>query len=137
MPEIILPVEYYHVTVHDRPGEGYWVYAQLKRAGVKILGAAAFPRPRGKAQLSLIPENPKALLKAAENCECELSEAKRAFLIQGEDRVGALADVYGQLERVGISVVAAHAVSGGEGRWGMMLWVKPPDYEKAGKALGV
>lgn len=137
MPEVIRPIDYYHIMVHDRPGEGFWIYSQLKQAGVRLLGAAAFPRPSGKAQLSLIPENTKAFLTAAENCECDLSAVKRAFLIQGEERQGALADIYGRLERVGISVVAAHAVSGGDGHWGMMLWVKPPDYEKAGKALGV
>jgi hypothetical protein len=137
MPELIRPVDYYHVTVHDRPGEGYWIYTQLRQAGVRLIGSAAFPLPHGKAQLSLIPENPKAFLAAAEDCECELSGRKQAFLIQGEERLGALADIYGRLERAGISVVAAHAVSAGDGHWGMMLWVKPPDYERAGKALGV
>jgi len=137
MSEIIRPVEYFHVTVHDRPGEGFWIYSQLKKAGVGLIGAAGFPLPGGKAQLSLIPEDPKALLAAAENCECDLSAAKRAFVIQGDARVGSLADVYGRLERVGIGVVAAHAVGAGDGRWGMMLWVKPADYDRAGKALGV
>lgn len=136
MPEIIRPVDYYHVRVHDRPGEGFWIYSQLRREGVRLLGASGFPCRGGKAQLSIVPENPKAFLAAAENCECDLSAKKRAYLIQGEERLGALADVYGCLERVGISVVAAHAVSGGDGHWGMMLWVKPADYERAGKALG-
>lgn len=137
MSEIIRPVEYFHVLVHDRPGEGYWIYSQLKKAGVGLIGASGFPRCGGHAQLSLIPEDPNALIAAAENCECELSPAKRAYVIQSDARIGALAEVYGRLERVGISVTAAHAVSAGEGRWGMMLWVKPEDYERAGKALGV
>jgi hypothetical protein len=137
MPEIIRPVEYFHVMVHNRPGEGYWIYSQIKKAGVGLIGASAFPRPRGRAQVTLIPEDPKALVAAAEDCECELSPVKRAFVLQSDGRIGALADVYGRLERVGIGVVAAHAVSAGEGRWGMMLWVNPADYERAGKALGV
>src|SRR3990172_4592406 len=137
MADLIRVVEYYTVDVHDRPGEGYWVYSRLKEAGVNLLGACGFPTRRGKAPLSLVPETPKALVAAAEECECELSPPKRAFLIQGEDHVGALADVYERLEKRGINIVAAQAVTGGEGRWGMLLWVKPAEVAKAAKALGV
>ena len=137
MSELIRLVEYYTATVHDRPGEGYWVYSRIQEAGVTLLGASGFPVGTGKAQLSLIPEDPAALVAAAEACECELSPPKRAFLVQGEARVGAMADIYRVLEQEGINIVAAQAVAAGSGRWGMMLWVKPADVERAAKALGV
>jgi len=61
---------------------------------------------------------------------------KSAFLIQGDDRLGAVADSLGKLAAQKIDVVAAQAVAAGSKRWGMILWVKPADFERASKALG-
>jgi hypothetical protein len=41
-----------------------------------------------------------------------------------------------KLADAGINVTAADAVSAGQGRYGMILWVKPRDYTRAAKALG-
>jgi len=136
MADQVRTVEYYTVVVHDRPGQGYWVYSRLQEAGVSLLGVAAFPVGRGRAQLSLVPTDPAALVAAAEACECKVSRPKRAFHVQGETRVGAMAEMYRRLEQKGINIVAAHSVAAGEGRWGMLLWVKPADVDRAAKALG-
>jgi hypothetical protein len=36
-----------------------------------------------------------------------------------------------------INVIAADAVAAGEGRFGMLFWVAPRDYNRAAKLLGV
>ena len=66
----------------------------------------------------------------------KLSDRKRGFLVQGDDRVGAVAELLGKLANEKINIVASQAVTAGSGRWGMMLWVKPPDFRKAAKVLG-
>lgn len=43
---------------------------------------------------------------------------KVAFLLQGDDRVGAVADVLAKLADARINVVAMNAVAAGEGRFG-------------------
>jgi predicted amino acid-binding ACT domain protein len=66
-----------------------------------------------------------------------VSGAKKGFLIQGDDRVGA---VHRHLERLAekkVNVVAADAISAGKRRYGMILWVKPKDYARAARALRV
>lgn len=136
MADQVRVVPYYTVTVHDRPGQGYWVFSRLLEGGVTLLGTCGFPLGRGKAQFSIVPTDPAALVAAAEACECELSPPKRAFLVQGEVRAGAMAEIYERLEPKGINIVAAHSVAAGAGRWGMLLWVKPADVELAAKALG-
>lgn len=65
-----------------------------------------------------------------------LSEAKRAFLIQGDDRVGAVADTTAKLAEASINVTAASATGVGASRYGMILWVAPADSERAAGALG-
>lgn len=65
----------------------------------------------------------------------KLSKAKRGFLIQGQDRAGAAYGHHEKLARSKINVTAADAVCAGKGRYGMILWVKPKDYNRAAKVL--
>ena len=61
---------------------------------------------------------------------------RKAFLIQGEDTVGALVEQHVHLAAAGINVYAANGVSDGKGLFGYVLWVAPDAYEKAAEILG-
>ncbi len=61
---------------------------------------------------------------------------KFGFLIQGNDRKGAVAQLLGTLADKKINVTAIDAVSAGAGRYAAILWVKSKDVNKAAKALG-
>lgn len=137
MADRIRQVEYYYVEVPDKPGEGARILSGLKEAGVNLLATCGFPTAGGKAQIDLVPENADALRAAAGKLNLRLSENKRAFVIEGQDRVGAVAEIYERLAKDGVSIHAAQAVTAGSGRYGMILWVKPADHEKARKSLGV
>jgi hypothetical protein len=128
-------VDYYYVTVPDVPGEGQRILSALKASGVNLHAFLGFPEG-GQSQLDLVPEDPDALKRAAEQAGLTLSEAKRAFLIQGDDRVGAVADAMEKLGQANVNVIAAAATTAGSGRYGMVLWVPPADYDKAADALG-
>jgi hypothetical protein len=136
MADVVRRVEYQYVVVPDRPGEGLRVLAALQQAGVNLLAYLGFPVEGGNAQLDLVAEDPEALRRAAAQAGLQLSPVKHAFLILGEDRVGAAAEHTKKLADAGINITAAAAVSGGAGRYGMILWVKPEDYERAAQALG-
>ncbi len=136
MADVVRRVEYQYVVVPDRPGEGLRVLTALQQAGVNLLAYLGFPLEGGNAQLDLVAEDPEALRRAAAQAGLQLSPVKYAFLIQGEDRVGAAAEHTKKLADAGINITAAAAVSGGAGRYGMILWVKPEDYERAAQALG-
>ncbi|MCI0526417.1 MAG: ACT domain-containing protein, partial [Nitrospira sp.] len=58
------------------------------------------------------------------------------FLVQGEDRVGAIADLMARLAQAKINVTAIDSVSTGEGRYGAIFWVKPQDVAKTATVLG-
>lgn len=128
-------VEYCYVTVPDRPGEGKKVLSALKQSNVNLLAYLGFPSGDGKSQLDLVPENADALKQAAGKAGLKLSESKRAFLIQGDDRAGAVADTLAKLADAGVNVTAAAATTVG-GNYGLLVWVSPSDYERAAKALG-
>lgn len=136
MADVVRRVEYQYVVVPDRPGEGLRVLAALQRAGVNLLAYLGFPVEGGRAQLDLVAENPDALRRVAAQEGWQLSAPKQAFLVQGDDRVGAAAEHIRKLSEAGINITAAAAAAAGAGRYGMILWVKAEDYERAAQILG-
>jgi hypothetical protein len=112
--------------------------AQLKEAGVDLSAYLGFPAGRGRqSQIDLVPQDAGALRRTAEKAGLALTGPKPAFLIQGDDRVGAVADVTRRLSDARINITAAAAAWAGGGRYGMILWVAQSDYETAARALGV
>jgi hypothetical protein len=137
MAETVQRVDYLYVTVPDAPGEGDRILSALKDGQVNLLAYLGFPAGDSRSQLDLVPEDVDALREALGQADVTPSETKHAFLVQGDDRVGAVADTTSILAEAGINVTAAAAVSAGSGRYGMVLWVAPTDYENAAAALGV
>ena len=137
MPDEIRRMDYYYVTVPDKPGEGERVLAALRGAGINLLGVSAFPHGARKSQLDLIPEDSAAFAKAAKSAGLKLSKKKSGFVIQGEDRPGAVADIASKLAKANINITSVQVFCAGAGRYGGMLWVKEPDLRKAAKTLGV
>ena len=136
MGETIRLVDYFYMEVPDKPGEGARVLGQLKAAGVNLIGYSGFPKGR-RAQLDFIPDDPAAFKAVARQNRWKLVGPKKGFVIQGDERVGAVADLLGVLAAVKISVTAMDAVCAGADRYGAILWVKPKDVRRAAKALGI
>jgi hypothetical protein len=135
MADTVRSVEYQYATVPDAAGEVQRILSALGERGVNLIAFLGFPEG-GKSQIDLVAEDPDALRAAAESAGVTLSEPKRAFLIQGDDRVGAVADATGKLAVANVNVTAAAAVAAGSGSYGMIVWVAPADYERAAAALG-
>jgi hypothetical protein len=134
--DTVRSVEYYYVTVADAPGGAQRILSALKDRGVNLHAFLGFPLGGGQSQIDLVPDDPESLRAAAERAGVTLSAAKRAFLIQGDDRVGAVADTTAKLAEANINVAAAAATGAGSGRYGMIVWVAPADFERAADALG-
>ncbi len=137
MPDAIRRIDYYYVTVPDKPGEVARVLGALGGAEINLLSVSAFPHGARKSQVDLIPEHSGALAQAAKSARLKLSKKKSGFLIQGEDRPGAVADVAGKLAQAKINITSVQAFCAGAGRYGGMLWVKAKDLQRASKALGL
>ena len=136
MAERIFLVDYFYIETPNRPGEAANVLARLKAEGVNLLAFSGFPSGR-RSQLDFIPADGEAFKKAARRAGLKFSPRKKVFLIQGDDRVGALADVLGKLAAAKINVTAVDAVTDGGDLYGAILWVKPPDVRQAAKTLGI
>ncbi len=106
----------------------------LNGEGVNLLSYAAFPKGR-RAQIDFIPTDQAAFKAAAKKAKIKLIGPKTGFVIQGEDRAGAVAEIVSKLSEATINITALHAVTAGAGRYGAILWVKPRDVNKAAKVL--
>jgi len=136
MAEVVRRVEYYYTEVPDRPGAGAKVLNALKAARVNLIVYTGFPTTRGRAQLDFVPSNERAFLAAARKAGIKLVGPKTAFLMQGDDRVGAVADIVSKLGQARLNVVAMNAIVAGKRRYGAILWVKPRNVTKTAEILG-
>ena len=135
MGDTIRKIDYFHVDAKNKAGEGAKMLTALWESGVNLLALTGFPSGR-KAQIDLIPEDAGSLKKIAKKVGLKLSVKKTGFLVQGVDRVGAVAEILSELAAAKINVTAIDAVTAGEGRYGAIFWVKTADVKKTAKTLG-
>jgi len=136
MADTIRRVEYFYIETANKPGEAARALTALEDAGINLLAFSGFPKGR-RAQLDFIPADPVAFVTVAKKAGWKLSAKKSGFLIQGEDRVGAVANILGKLANADINVTAVDAVCAGADRYGAILWVKPTELRRAARALGI
>ena len=134
MAEAVRQVEYFYMEVPHKVGEGTKALQTLKNAGVNLLAFSGFPSGR-KAQLDFFPADAAAFKAVAKANRWKLVGPKRGFLIQGDNRIGAIADVVGRLAAANINVIAIDAM-GVDERYGAMCWVAARDVKKAATLLG-
>jgi len=135
MGDSIRKVDYFYVKAANKPGEGARVLKALRSEGINLLGFSGFPQGQ-KAQIDFIPEEPSSFEASAKRLGLKLSKKKTGFLVQGDDRRGAVAELMERLANARINVTAIDAVAAGGGRYGALLWVKPKDVDKAALTLG-
>ncbi|HZS32267.1 MAG TPA: hypothetical protein VFC42_02700 [Methylomirabilota bacterium] len=135
MAEQVRRVQYFYITAPDRPGEGARALETLRAASVNLLAFSGFPAGR-RAQLDFVPEDPAAFRAAARKAGWKLTGPKTAFLIEGDDRTGVMADLLAKLAAAKVNVTASDAVVAGAGRFGAILWVAPRDVNRVARLLG-
>ena len=129
-------VRYFYAMVKDTPGEAYRLLTQLTSAEVNLLAFKAIPMGPGLTQLVLFPETPERLAAAAEETGIVLTGPQYAFLIRGDDRLGALVEIHQKLSEANINVYASDGVSNRRGGYGYVLYVRPDEFESAASILG-
>ena len=134
MADIIRKVVYYKIEVPDKPGEGARILSALKAGGVNLLAFSGFPSGR-RAQMDFIPEDEAIFKKAAKTAGLKLSAKKTGFLVQGNDRVGAVSGIMTKVAEAKINITALDAIVAGGGRYGAIFWVKSADVRKTAKLL--
>src|ERR687887_262844 len=134
MAETVRQVDYFYIEVLNRVGEGAKILRALKDAGVNLVAFSGFPSGR-KAQLDFFPADASTFRQVAKANRWKIVGPKRGFLVQGDDRIGAVADLVGKLADAKIDVIAIDAVAVDE-RYGALCWVAAGSLKKAAAILG-
>lgn len=130
-------VDYFYTTVKDEPGAAYQLLSQLAESGVNLLAITAVPFAPSSTQLTIFPEDTLKLEDAAGKAGIELDGPHRALLVQGDDEVGALAEIHEKLGAANVNVSASSGVADGRGGYGYVIYVRPEDYDAAAGTLEV
>jgi hypothetical protein len=137
MPAEIRPVGYFNATVRDRPGEAYRLLSRLAEEDVSLLAFNAVPQGPSHTQLVIFPQEESALARVSESMGLVLTGPQYAFLIQGDDRLGALVEVHEKLNAANINVFASNGVTDGRGAFGYVIYLRPQDFDEAVRVLGL
>lgn len=130
-------VGYYYLNVPDQPGEAYKLLALFSDSGINLLAFTAVPTGEARTQLSIVPEDPTRLAAETRRAGLKIDGPHHALLVQGDDQLGALADLHRKLYEANVNIYAASGVTDGQGHLGYLIYVRPDEFERAAQTLGV
>lgn len=130
-------IDYYYTTVRDQPGEAYQLLSQLAELGLNLVAFTAVPMGPAHTQLTLFPSDSGKMEAVAQRAGMAVDGPHSAILVQGDDKLGALAEIHERLYRADVNVYASSGVTDGRGTFGYVVYVRPEDFQRAAEALGV
>lgn len=135
MPDVIRKIDYFSIDFTNKVGEGARILSALRDGGVDLEGVWGYVVSARKARLEVLPKDSAGFGKIAKKAGVEAGKKQTAFLVEGEDRPGAVADLLAKLSAAKVNVLAVKATCAGEGRYGGVIMVDSTDVKKAAKAL--
>jgi hypothetical protein len=114
-------VDYFYTTIRDRPGAAYKLLSQMAEMGLNMVAFTAVPMGPMHTQLTIFPEDTEKMAAAAQRAGMKVEGPHPAFLVQGDDELGALAE----------------GVTDGRGTFGYLIYVRPDEYDRAAGALSL
>ena len=128
-------VDYFYTRVEDKPGRAYELLAKLASEHVNLLAFSAVPYGANCVELTIFPDDSKKLTDAARTGGWNIAGPQHAFLIMGDDELGALAAIHLRLLDAKVNIYASTGVIDGKGGYGYVIYVKDADFPAAAKAL--
>jgi hypothetical protein len=131
----IKQVEYYNIAVEGHVGEGSKLLAELAGAGVDFLAYKAVPLEPGRTQFTLVADDGSKMNDGAKKAGLNVDGPHSALLIQGDERPGALADIYEKLSQAAVPVYESSGIAHINGGYGVLLYIEQDECDRALAAL--
>ena len=130
-------VEYFYTRVEEEPARAYDLLAKLASEEINLLAFSAIPFGPNHVELTIFPDRSQDFQRVAEKLGWKLIGPQHACLIQGDDHLGALAEIHRRLLDAGVIIYASTGVTDGEGHYGYVIYVKEEDHVAAARALSL
>ena len=130
-------MEYFHLTLQDRPGAAYGVLRNLREEGVKLMAFHAYPTGPHTGQMVVFPEDSAVLVRAAETLGLDLGHPQQAFVAEADEAAELLEDVHRPCAAAGINIYATQAMRTEKGCFACLIYVRPADVQPMALVLGL
>ena len=128
-------VEYYNIAVQGHIAEGSRLLTTIADSGVDFLAYKAIPIEQNRTRFTLFPIDGSKLKDVAMKAGLELDGPYFAVIVTGDEKAGALAEIYRKLSQTGIHVEESSGIAHINGGYGVILYLKQEDCDEALKAL--
>lgn len=127
----VLQIECYNITVEGQITDASKLISTIAAAGVDFHAFKAVPVEPNRTQFTLFAKNSSTMTNGAKKAGLELEGPYTAILIKGDEKAGALADIYQRLSQAGIQVGEAYGIADINAGYGVLLYIKHEDCAKA------
>ena len=131
----IQKVQYYNITVQGQIAEGSELLTTIADSGVDFLAYKAIPLGPNLTRFTLFPVDGSTLTTGAGKAGINLDGPYPAIIVAGDEEPGALAGIYRKLFQAGIQVEESSGIAHINGGYGVILYLKQEDCDKAMAAL--
>jgi hypothetical protein len=133
----VLQIEYYNITVEDQIANASKLLSTIAGAGVNFHAFKAIPVKPNRTQFTLFAKDSSTMTDGAKKSGLELDGPHSALLIKGDEKSGALDEIYKKLSLAGIQVDEACGIADINAGYGIILYLKQEDCDKAMSVLKV
>ncbi|MGI9450266.1 MAG: hypothetical protein ACR2QH_06485 [Geminicoccaceae bacterium] len=130
-------IDYFYIMVTESPGVAYEVLSELAEQGINLVAITTVPFGPARTQFTVFPDDTAKIQSAAHQANIQLDGPHPALVVQGDDEVGALAQIHEKLVDANVHVAASTGVADGRGGYGYIIYLHPDEYERAAEALDV
>jgi hypothetical protein len=81
--------EYFYIRIEDSPEKAYELLGQLASAEVSLLAFSAVPFGPNHLELTIFPDRSDTFIQLAKKLAWLVAGPQHAFLVQGDDNLGA------------------------------------------------
>ena len=127
----------FYTRVEEEPTRAYDFLAKLASEEINLLAFSAIPFGPNHVELTIFPDRSQDFQRVAEKLGWTLIGPQHACLIQGDDHLGALAEIHRRLLDAGVIIYASTGVTDDEGHYGYVIYVKEEDHVAAARALSL
>ena len=131
----IMQVEYYNITVEDQITNASKLLSTIAGAGVDFHAFKAIPLNPNQIQFTFFAKDSSKMTAGAKKAGLKLDGPYSALLIKGDEKSGALAEIYNKLSQAGIQVDEACGIADINSGYGVILYLKQEDCSKVLTAL--